>query len=53
LLTLAESRAKARVLSAQPAGSYSLVAAGGATELHIVDPRAFRTVKQVVILTLP
>ncbi len=42
--------ARARVLSAQPAASYSLVPAGKGLELRILDPPAFRTVKHVVIL---
>ena len=41
---------KARVLSAQPASSYSLLPSGKELELHIVDPRAFRTVRHLVIL---
>ncbi len=44
---------KARVLSAQPASSYSVLAVGTGTELHILDPRAFRTVNHVVILANP
>lgn len=42
--------ARARVLSAQPAASYSLVPAGKGLELRILDAQAFRTVKHVVIL---
>lgn len=42
---------KAKVLSAQPVSSYELVPAGGQVELRIVDPRAFRTVKHVIIMT--
>jgi predicted nucleic acid-binding Zn-ribbon protein len=43
--------AKARVLSAQPPSSYELKLVGNRMELHILDPREFRTVKQLVILT--
>lgn len=42
--------AKARVLSAQPASSYSLVPSGKGLELRILDPQQFRTVKHLVIL---
>jgi type II secretory pathway component PulJ len=42
---------KAKVLSDQPPASYQLVAVGDQLELHIVDPKAFRTVKHVVIVT--
>jgi uncharacterized small protein (DUF1192 family) len=42
---------KARVLSAQPAASYSLLPIGGQVELHILDPHAFRAVRHVVILS--
>lgn len=42
---------KARVLSAQPASSYSLLPVGGQMELHILDAHAFRAVKHVVILS--
>lgn len=43
---------KARVLSAQPSTSYVLQAAGeDAMELRIVNPREFRKVKHLVILT--
>ncbi len=41
----------ARVLSAQPASSYSLTSAGKSSTLRILDPHAFRTVKHVVILS--
>jgi len=43
--------AKARLISAQPAGSYTLQLVDGHMELHIVDPTEFRKVKQVVILS--
>ena len=43
--------AKARLISAQPAGSYSLQLVDGHMELHIIDPTEFRKVKQVVILS--
>lgn len=42
---------KARVLSAQPMGSYTLVETGNQMQLHITDPKEFRTVKRVVIVT--
>ncbi len=42
---------KVKVLSPQPPGSYQLVSVDGRVELHILDPVAFRRVKQVVILT--
>ena len=43
--------AKAQVVSAQPPGSYNLVVNGKETELHILDPKSFRTVKHLVIVT--
>lgn len=43
--------AKARLISAQPAGSYQLQLVDGHMELHITDPLEFRKVKQVVILS--
>jgi uncharacterized coiled-coil protein SlyX len=42
---------KARVISAQPPSSYELRLVDGRMELHIIDPREFRKVKQLVILT--
>ena len=42
---------KARVLSAQPASSYELKIEGEQMELHILDPREFRKVKHLVIMT--
>jgi predicted RNase H-like nuclease (RuvC/YqgF family) len=43
---------KARVLSAQPVSSYVLEPVGkDAVELRIVDPKEFRKVKHIVILT--
>lgn len=42
---------KARLISAQPAGSYALRLVGGQMELHILNPTEFRKVKQVVILS--
>ena len=43
---------KAQVLSAQPVSSYVLQQVGkGMVELRIVNPKEFRKVKQVVILT--
>jgi predicted RNase H-like nuclease (RuvC/YqgF family) len=43
--------AKARVLSAQPLGSYEVQLVGGRAELHILDPGEFRKVKHLVIMT--
>ncbi len=43
--------AKANVLSDQPPASYELQLVGGQLELHILDPKTFRTVKHVVIMT--
>ncbi len=45
------STPKARVLSAQPASSYELRQVNGRMELHIIDPREFRKVRQLVIVT--
>lgn len=42
---------KARVLSAQPPGSYELQKVDGEMELHILDPQAFRAIKRVIIMT--
>jgi len=42
---------KTKVLSAQPAGSYELVTVDGHVELHILDPKEFRKIRQLVILT--
>ena len=42
---------RARVLSAQPASSYELKVEGEQMELHILDPREFRKVKHLVIMT--
>ncbi len=42
---------KARVLTDQPVSSYQLQAVGERLELHILDPKAFRTVKHVIIVT--
>lgn len=43
--------ARARVLSAQPASSYELRQVNGRMELHILEPREFRKVRQLVIMT--
>jgi hypothetical protein len=43
--------AHARVLTAQPASSYSITPAGSGSELRILDAHAFRTVRHVVILS--
>ncbi|HYM82329.1 MAG TPA: hypothetical protein VEY91_13075 [Candidatus Limnocylindria bacterium] len=42
---------KARVLSAQPVSSYELRVVEGRTELHIVNPKEFRKVRHLVIVT--
>lgn len=49
VLTMPGSRA--RVLTAQPASSYELRIVEGHVELHILRPREFRKVRQLVILT--
>jgi len=43
--------AKVKVLSPQPLSSYTLVVQGNQTELHILDPKEFRKVKHLVIVT--
>jgi chaperonin cofactor prefoldin len=43
--------AKAQVLSAQPVSSYELLPGGNEITLRILDPKEFRTVKHVVIMT--
>lgn len=43
--------AKAQVLSAQPVTSYALQPVGKQLELHIIDPKAFRMIKHLVIMT--
>ena len=42
---------KVRVLSPQPTSSYELRTTGDVVELHILDPREFRKVKHLVIMT--
>lgn len=42
---------KVQILSAQPPSSYQLQLVGGQMELHILDPKEFRTVKHLVIMT--
>lgn len=49
--TLTVPAPKARVLSAQPASSYSLVANGDNMVLHIRNPSSFRGVRHLVIMT--
>jgi uncharacterized coiled-coil protein SlyX len=49
--TQATKLENAKVLSAQPAGSYELVAVDGHVELHILDPKEFRKIRQLVIVT--
>jgi uncharacterized coiled-coil protein SlyX len=43
--------AKAQVVSAQPPSSYELMPVEGKLELRILDPKEFRKVKQLVIVT--
>jgi len=43
--------AKVKVVSAQPASSYEVTTVNGQAEIHILDPIAFRKVKQLVIVT--
>jgi hypothetical protein len=43
--------AKAQVVSAQPASSYTLELVGKELELHILDSKEFRKIKHVVIMT--
>jgi hypothetical protein len=43
--------AKAQVVSAQPAASYQLASVEGKLELRILDPREFRKIKHLVIVT--
>ena len=43
--------AKVKVLTAQPTSSYELRVVEGLMELHILDPKEFRKVRQLVILT--
>jgi uncharacterized coiled-coil protein SlyX len=45
------SAAKAKLVSAQPPASYELALVDGRMELRILDPREFRRVRQVVIVT--
>jgi len=42
---------KAQVVSAQPVSSYQLELAGNQLELHITDPKEFRMIKHLVIIT--
>jgi predicted nucleic acid-binding Zn-ribbon protein len=42
---------KVKILSAQPKSSYQLVMAGNEVEIHIIDPKEFRKVKHLVIMT--
>ena len=43
--------ARAQVLSAQPVSSYELLPAGDEVMLRILDPKEFRTVRHLVIMT--
>jgi chromosome segregation ATPase len=45
------SAAKVQVVSAQTPASYELKSVGDRMELHILDPKEFRKVRHVVILT--
>lgn len=45
------SAARVQVLSAQSPASYELKPVGGLMELHILDPKEFRKVKHLIILT--
>ena len=47
----AKPQIKAEVLSQQPPSSYELKVAGNEIELHILDPKEFRKVKHLVIVT--
>jgi hypothetical protein len=38
-------------VTAQPPASYELKAVGGQMELHILDPKEFRKVKHLVVMT--
>jgi uncharacterized coiled-coil protein SlyX len=49
--TPAAKTEKVKVLSAQPPSSYQLAVVDGKVELHIIDPDAFRKIKELVILT--
>jgi uncharacterized coiled-coil protein SlyX len=42
---------KVKILSPQPTSSYRLVMAGNQVEIHIIDPKEFRKVKHLVIMT--
>ncbi|MBI5710458.1 MAG: hypothetical protein HZC42_09175 [Candidatus Eisenbacteria bacterium] len=42
---------RVKVLSAQPASSYELKLVGNRMEIHILDPREFRKVRHLVIMT--
>jgi len=43
---------KVQVLTAQPVASYELQAMGDVVELHILDPKEFRKIKHLVIMTV-
>jgi predicted RNase H-like nuclease (RuvC/YqgF family) len=43
--------AKIKILSPQPVSSYELRVEGNQTEIHILDPKEFRKVKHLVIVT--
>lgn len=43
--------AKVKILSPQPVSSYELRVEGNQTEIHILDPKEFRKVKHLVIMT--
>lgn len=49
--TVRAPSAKVQVLSPQPTSSYELRVEGNQVELHILDPREFRKIKHLVIMT--
>jgi len=49
--TINATATKAQVLSPQPPSSYELKVEGNHVELRILDPKVFRTVKHLVIMT--
>ncbi len=48
---IATRSTRARVLTPQPQASYELRKVDGSVELHILDPGAFRKVRQLIIMT--
>ena len=49
--TPATKTTKVQVLSPQPTSSYEVKLEGNQVELHILDPKEFRKVKHLVIMT--